>query len=78
MPQQPDLRAIKAAARNQFGNCPGVEGFGLGENSLRIYIRNTDVRRQLPTQFQGVPVDFVVTGEITASPAPDSTRESLA
>lgn len=76
MPQQLNLRVVKAAARSQFGDFPGVEGFGLGENSLRIYIRNAEVSRRLPSQFQGVPVDFIVTGDITASPAPGVARES--
>ena len=31
----PDLRAIKAAAKSQFGHLPGVEGFGIGDNMLR-------------------------------------------
>ena len=70
----PNLRAIKAAAKSLFGCIDGVEGFGLGENSLRIYIRNSEVRDQLPSVFQGVPVEFVITGEITASGASGETQ----
>jgi len=64
--QEPDLRAIKTAARTEFGLTPGVQGFGIGDHTLRIYIHNPDVRDQLPTSYQGVPVDFVVTGDVTA------------
>lgn len=70
----PNLRAIKSAAKSLFGHIEGVEGFGLGENSLRIYIRNAMVRKELPSIFQGVPVEFVVTGDITASGASGETQ----
>jgi hypothetical protein len=69
-----NLRAIKAAAKSLFSHIDGVEGFGLGENSLRIYIRNTKVRDALPSVFQGVPVEFVITGEITAAGASSETQ----
>lgn len=69
-----DLRAVKTAAKAQFGQTPGVEGFGIGDGTLRIYVRNADVRKQLPSEFQGVPVDFVVSGDITAYTAPVVTR----
>jgi hypothetical protein len=61
----PDLRAIKAAAKSQFGHLPGVEGFGIGDNMLRIYVADGTVRAQLPAEFQGVPIEYVVTGPIT-------------
>ena len=64
--QKPDLRAIKTAARTEFGLTPGVQGFGIGDRTLRIYIHNDDVRHTLPASYQGVPVDFVVTGDVTA------------
>ena len=69
-----DLRAVKIAAKAQFGQTPGVEGFGIGDGTLRIYVRNAEVRKQLPSVFQGVPVDFVVSGDITAYAAPAITR----
>jgi hypothetical protein len=61
-----DKRSIKAAAKEEFGRVEGVEGVGLGESSLRVYVRNAEVRKRLPSQFRGVPVDFVVTGDISA------------
>ena len=71
---QTDMRAVKTAAKAQFGQTPGVEGFGIGDGTLRIYVRNADVRKQLPSEFQGVPVDFVVSGDITAYSAPTINR----
>ena len=67
--QLPDLRAIKSAARTEFGQTPGVQGFGIGDQTIRIYIHDPEVQSQLPASYQGVPVDFVVTGDITSQNA---------
>ena len=73
MPQsQADMRAVKSAAKAQFGATPGVQGFGIGHGTLRIYVQNAEIRSQLPSTFQGVPVDFVVGGDIAAYRAPAS------
>ena len=61
-----DMRSVKAAARAELGQVGGVEGFGIGDGSLRVYVRDAEVRKRLPTRFRGVPVDCVVTGEISA------------
>jgi hypothetical protein len=61
-----DLRALKAEARSQFGQVPGVEGFGIGDRTLRIYVRDNDVRKHLPTELRGVPLEIVVTGDVSA------------
>ena len=61
-----DMRSLKAEAKKELGGVEGVEGMGLGEDSLRVYVRNAEVRKRLPTEFRGVPVDPVVTGEISA------------
>jgi hypothetical protein len=62
----PDMRSLKAAAKQEFGGVEGVEGVGLGEGSLRVYVRDAKVRKQLPTEFRGVAIEPVVTGEISA------------
>ncbi len=61
-----DMRSIKAAAREEFGNVQGVEGIGIGDGSLRVYVRNAEVCERLPCRFRGVRVDFVVAGDISA------------
>lgn len=61
-----NLQQIKAAAKAQFGRLPGVLGFGLGGRSLRIYVRSAEICAQLPDEFQSVPVDCIVTGDISA------------
>lgn len=61
-----DIRSVKAAAKEELGQVQGVQGVGLGEGTLRVYVQNPDVREQLPAEFQGVPIDFVVTGDVSA------------
>ncbi|MDQ5827083.1 MAG: hypothetical protein M3441_23200 [Chloroflexota bacterium] len=61
----PDMRAVKAAAKSRFGNVGGVEGIGIGDRVLRVYVRTEEVAKNLPTEFQGVKIDYIVTGEIT-------------
>lgn len=62
-----DMRLVKVAAKEELGRVRGVEGFGIGDGSLRIYVRNAEVRERLPSRFRGVPVYLVVTGDISAS-----------
>ncbi|PSB04602.1 hypothetical protein [Merismopedia glauca] len=64
--QELDLRSIKAAAKQQFAQIDGVEGIGIGDRTLNIYIHDSQVKQQLPSEFQGVPVNCVVTGDITS------------
>jgi hypothetical protein len=64
MVTQVQLQAAKKAAKEQFKKIEGVQGFGLGENTLNIYIRNPEVKKALPSEYKGVPVTFITTGEI--------------
>lgn len=61
----PDMRAVKAAAKSKLGRLDGVEGIGIGDRALRVYVRTDEVARHLPKEFQGVRIDYIVTGEIT-------------
>lgn len=65
------LRAAKQAAKAAFGHLAGVQGFGIGAEAIRAYVRDTDVAKELPKEIDGVDVECVVVGEITAAPAPD-------
>jgi hypothetical protein len=67
--EMPDMRAIKAKAKARFGSVAGVEGFGIGDYVLRIYVSSkATLQNVLPAKFQGVPVDLVITGDISARP----------
>jgi hypothetical protein len=61
---QAQLQEAKKAARQELQNIDGVQGFGLGEACLNIYIRNPEVKRNLPDEFHGVPLNFITTGDI--------------
>jgi hypothetical protein len=65
-PEQPDLSSVKAAAKRRFSDVPGIVGFGVGDGTLRIYVHNIEVRKRLPSEFKGVPLDFVVVGDLSA------------
>lgn len=62
-----ELRAVKRAAKEQFGHVAGVTGFGIGEHVIRIYVSNRDIVRHLPREYRGVPVDYVLAEDIAAS-----------
>jgi len=66
MEQETNMQAVKSAAKKELGNISGIEGFGIGGQSLNIYVNNEEVKEQLPDNFQGVPINCVVTGEISA------------
>ena len=61
-----DLSAVKRLAKQTFGDVPGIEGFGIGAVTLRIYVQSREVCDRLPASFHGVPVECVVTGTISA------------
>jgi hypothetical protein len=65
MNHEPDMKAIKAAAKREFSSITGVQGFGIGDRFLNIYVSSEQIRSQLPTEFMGVSVNVVVTGEIS-------------
>lgn len=65
--RMPDMRAIKAKAKERFGKLAGVQGFGIGDSVLRVYVKSkASVEDRVPTRFQGVPVNLIVTGDIAA------------
>lgn len=61
-----ELRVIKAHAQADLGDVDGVQGFGIGDRCLRIYVRTAAVRDALPDTFEGVPVECVEVGDIEA------------
>lgn len=65
MQQEPDMQAIKAAAKKELSDISGIEGFGISDRSLNIYTSNEDVNKQVPLTFHGVPVNCIVTGAIS-------------
>ena len=66
MKSSQDLLTVKKAAKEKFQNIPGIEGFGIGDGVINIYVSNSEVAKQLPSTFQDVPLNFVLTGIIEA------------
>lgn len=64
MPEEINMQAIKAAAKKELGNIPGIEGFGISDRVLNIYVNNQEVKSRVPTMFHGVSVNCIVTGAI--------------
>lgn len=65
---QSRLRVVKSHAREQLGGLEGVQGFGIGDRVLRVYVRSAAVKRRLPDTFEGVPVECVEVGDVEAQP----------
>jgi hypothetical protein len=61
-----DLLKVKAAARDELGRIDGVQGFGVGDGSLRVYVQDAGVKKHLPLEFRGAPIECVVVGTIHA------------
>ncbi len=61
---QETLKAALTEAKRVLLPLPGVQGVGLGDDVIRVYILNADAREQLPAELLGVPVEPVTTGDI--------------
>jgi hypothetical protein len=61
------LRDAKETAKRDFGSMPGVEGIGIGDGVLRVYVRDANVKDRLPRTCENVDLEFVVTGEVNPS-----------
>ena len=61
---KPDLAAVKKAVKKEYQHLVGVEGVGIGDGVINIYVSNPEVSEQLPSTFQNVPLNCVKTGII--------------
>ena len=60
------LIRAKATAKERYGGIEGITGWGIGDGSVRVYVHNAGVKRLLPADIDGVPFEFVITGDIVA------------
>jgi hypothetical protein len=68
--RQKDWQEIKAEAKKLYGNIPGVEGFGIGDDSLLIYIQDSEVQKDFTKEkmsqiSEGSKFEFIITGKIS-------------
>jgi hypothetical protein len=61
-----ELKSKKLRAQQQLQGIDGVEGFGIGDGTIRVYVRSPQVKQSLPTEVDGVTLEVVVTGDITS------------
>ncbi|HSK23673.1 MAG TPA: hypothetical protein VK906_10875 [Egicoccus sp.] len=60
------LRAAKEHARAILGDWAGVRGLGIGDGCVRVYVSDAAVARDLPDEVDGVRLESVEVGDVTA------------
>jgi len=60
------LRDAKQRARVLVMPIDGVQGLGIGDGTIRVYIRDEAVTHSLPADVDGVPIEPVVVGDVIA------------
>ncbi|MDJ0659870.1 MAG: hypothetical protein QNJ42_10335 [Crocosphaera sp.] len=61
-----DLLTVKKAVKQEFRNIAGLEGFGIGDGVINVYVSNSEVCKKLPPTFHNVPLNVINTGIIEA------------
>lgn len=64
--QEQRLLAAKEEAWRRWNSHPAVSGVGLGDGTVRLYLVDDSLCEELPSELMGVPIEIVVTGDITA------------
>lgn len=60
-----DLTRAKTNVKTLVLDVAGVQGVGIGDGTVRVYIRDGSVARELPKEVDGVPIEPVTVGEVT-------------
>ena len=74
-PMETTIEAAQAKLTDRVMALPGVVGLGIGECEgepcIKIFVarRTEELDRQIPSTFEGFPVEMQVTGEIRARPS---------
>jgi len=64
-----ELRSAKAAAKAAWGHLDGVNGFGIGDDVVHVYLRNDEAGKALPDDINGVPLKRVIVGDVEPAEA---------
>lgn len=64
----PSQRLRDAKRRAHFLVMPidGVQGIGIGDGTIRVYVRDGSVTHTLPAEVDGVPIETIVVGDVIA------------
>lgn len=65
------LLAAKHETKRLFGQHSGVEGVGIGDGCVRIYVRAAAVGRALPDMVAGVRIECIEVGTISVQSSED-------
>lgn len=65
-PSASRLQRAKRRAKDLLLPVEGVHGVGIGAGTLRVYVRDAAVAHHLPDEVDGVAIEPVVVGEVTA------------
>jgi hypothetical protein len=65
-PSSDVLRRAKRRAKDLLLAIDGVQGIGIGDETIRVYVRDASVALELPDDVDGVPVEPVEVGEVIA------------
>jgi len=58
------LRNAKRHARDLLLSLDGVQGVGVGDGTVRVYLRDATVAHSLPGAVDGIPLEPVVVGDV--------------
>lgn len=64
-PSFAELRAAKRHATQLLGQREGVEGLGIGDGCVQVYVRARALAAELPDEVDGVPLLCIEVGDIT-------------
>lgn len=56
------VQMVKAKYEMQLMGIPGVQGTGIGRDSIIVYVVTSEVAHRIPTILDGVPVTVIVSG----------------
>ena len=77
-PMESTIEAAQGQLTDRVMALPGVVGLGIGECEgvpcIKIFVvqRTPELDREIPSTFEGFPVEMQVTGEIRARPSDSS------
>lgn len=60
-----ELTRAKTHTKALVLDVAGVQGVGIGDGTVRVYIKNASVAGDLPQEVDGVPIEPVTVGEVT-------------
>ena len=60
-----ELKRAKTHAKTLVLDKAGVQGVGIGDGTVRVYIKDASVARDLPDEVDGVPIEPVTVGDVT-------------